>query len=176
MNYTVCILICRETEKVLLIKKDRTDFAGRYNGIGGKLEYRENPALGAIREIKEETGADVTGRLHKLGKLQISYDCACHDPQGCTLHYFTADIAEEEVSQQPGETEKLTWFPIASVISIPARSKTLAGDGDLQYFTNMALNRIYYPEECTPRQGGRKSALQALAEKTAETVPEITEE
>ncbi len=150
MSYTVCLLICRETGRVLLVKKDRTDFAGRYNGVGGKLERRENPVLGAIREIREETGADVLGRVVKLGKLTIPYDCGKHDPQGCTLHFFTADVREDEVSQQEGETESLTWWPIKSAVAIPACSDTFAGDGDLQYFINIAWNG--FPTKSQPAQ------------------------
>lgn len=149
MEYTVCVLICRETNRFLLSKKDRTDFAGRFNGVGGKIEPGETPAAGAIREIKEETGADVTGRLCKLGTLQLPLDCGKHDPQGCVLHFYTADVSEEEISQQPGETEQLTWFPAKSVVAIPAASETFAGDGDLQYFANLALKRVYYSPEAT---------------------------
>lgn len=36
LECTVCLLLCRETQSVLLLRKDRTDFAGKYNGVGGQ--------------------------------------------------------------------------------------------------------------------------------------------
>lgn len=176
MSYTVCLLICRETGRVLLVKKDRTDFAGRYNGVGGKLERCENPVLGAIREIREETGADVSGRVVKLGKLTIPYDCGKHDPQGCTLHYFTADVHEDEVSQQEGETESLTWWPVKSAVAIPACSDTFAGDGDLQYFINIAWNG--FPTKSQPAQVSKvtEPEREIQMDKEPEVVSEKAEE
>lgn len=142
MNYTVCFLICRETGCVLLLKKDRTDFVGRYNGVGGKIEANEMPYSGAVREIREETGVDTAGRLYWLGTLMLPDDCGKHDPEGCTLHFYTADVGEDEVSQQVGESEQLAWFPVRVVISSAPTCENFAGRGDVQYFVNLAWNHV----------------------------------
>ena len=139
-NCNVTLLICQETHEVLLVKKDRTDFAGRYNGIGGKLLEGELCYNGAIREIEEETGADVDDRLSFLGTTILPEDCATHDPEGVTLDFFTAMVDKSEVSQQPGETEEQKWFPIDEVLATPVTSKVFAGMGDIQYFLNLAVN------------------------------------
>ena len=44
---------------VLLIQKNRPDWQrGRFNGIGGKIEFGETPLDAMIRETKEETGLE----------------------------------------------------------------------------------------------------------------------
>ena len=142
-NYTVCSLVCRETECVLLIRKDRTDFAGRYNGVGGKIECGEMPYTGAARELREETGVDTAGRLYWLGTLTLPSDCGEHDPEGCTLYFYTADVQEDEVSQQVGESEKLSWFPVGEVTHSAPTCETFAGNGDVPYFINLAWRRAH---------------------------------
>lgn len=139
MHYTVCLLICRQTNEVLLVKKDRTDFAGRYNGVGGKLEKGEFPEECAVREIKEETGADVKGRVRWLGSTDLPKDCATHGADGCALHFYTADVDKTEVSQQTGETEELKWFPIDEVLQTPVTSKQFAGYGQVQNYLALAI-------------------------------------
>jgi 8-oxo-dGTP diphosphatase len=49
--------------KVLLVKRGRAPFAGRWSLPGGKREGEETPREAARRELKEETGieADVEG-------------------------------------------------------------------------------------------------------------------
>lgn len=41
--------------KVLLVKKQHPEWQrGYYNGVGGKLDYREIPVCGMVREFREE--------------------------------------------------------------------------------------------------------------------------
>ncbi len=49
-------------EKVLLLKRSSTDTwqPNKYALVGGKVEAGETPEQGTIREIKEETGLDIT--------------------------------------------------------------------------------------------------------------------
>lgn len=145
LECTVCLLLCRETQSVLLLRKDRTDFAGKYNGVGGKLEPTECAEECALREIKEEAGADVQGRLLWLGTLMHPRDCVRHDPDGVTLYFYGAEVSAGEVHQQPGETEKLRWFLVEDLLNLPTNNEVLAGDGDLQFFINEAVrNRFHW--------------------------------
>lgn len=44
---------------VWMVRKNRPDFqAGKLNGIGGKVELREDPISAMVREFREETGAE----------------------------------------------------------------------------------------------------------------------
>ena len=54
-QYSVILLFSENGSKILLQKKDRTDFKGMLNGVGGKVEDGEKPLDGALRELMEET-------------------------------------------------------------------------------------------------------------------------
>ena len=66
---TLCYL--RHRERVLMIRKARGLFGeGKWNAPGGKLRLGENPAVGASREMFEETGLRVS-RLSFNGILNF---------------------------------------------------------------------------------------------------------
>jgi ADP-ribose pyrophosphatase YjhB (NUDIX family) len=54
-NKASCVVIINNDKKVLLIKKNN-----RYDIPGGKLKYNETYEKAAVREIKEETGLDIS--------------------------------------------------------------------------------------------------------------------
>lgn len=55
----------RNRKHVLLIEKTKPDWqAGRLNGIGGKVEYRETPLDAMVREMREEAGITLTDWRH----------------------------------------------------------------------------------------------------------------
>jgi 8-oxo-dGTP pyrophosphatase MutT (NUDIX family) len=142
MRYTVCFLFCNNGDLVLLQKKDRTQYAGRFNGVGGKIEPGEAPVDGARREILEETGAFVQNPIW-LGTLTLPQDCTLPAGQGdagCELHFFAGTVGNpNSACQQPGETEELTWFPTKHVL---ADKFPLAGDGDVEYFIAKGLRAV----------------------------------
>ena len=51
---TLCYIV--KNGKVLLIRKKKGFGAGKYNGVGGKVESSETIEEAAIREVKEEVG------------------------------------------------------------------------------------------------------------------------
>lgn len=56
-EYTVGFLFGSFGDEVVLIKKNRPDWQrGKLNGVGGKVEPGEDPAVGMKREFFEETG------------------------------------------------------------------------------------------------------------------------
>jgi 8-oxo-dGTP pyrophosphatase MutT (NUDIX family) len=58
-GYVNGFMINPETEEVLLIRKNRPDFqAGKWNGIGGKIEPNESRNAAMVREFREETGVE----------------------------------------------------------------------------------------------------------------------
>ena len=57
MNYVLSFVFNPALTRVLLIKKNRpASLAGRWNGIGGKIEQDEQPIDAAHRELFEEAG------------------------------------------------------------------------------------------------------------------------
>lgn len=52
--------ICVENGRILVIKKAKGPYKGRYDLPGGGIEFGEAPAAAVVRELLEETGAGVT--------------------------------------------------------------------------------------------------------------------
>ncbi len=120
-EYTVCILFDDvDLSRILMCLKDRTCFAGTFNGVGGKVEPGETALNGARREIQEETGATlVTPLLHVTSVTLEDHTGKPDAGPSCKLHIFTASVGHETVAQQPGETELLAWIPTETVFSHP---------------------------------------------------------
>ncbi|MBD5149715.1 MAG: NUDIX hydrolase [Oscillibacter sp.] len=68
----VCVLALDDENRVLVVSQYRYPYEKVLREIpAGKLEYGEDPAQAAIRELKEETGA-VAGDFRPLGELYPS--------------------------------------------------------------------------------------------------------
>lgn len=68
----VCILALDDENRALLVSQFRYPYGKVLREVpAGKLEYGEDPAEAAIRELKEETGA-VAGDFRSLGELYPS--------------------------------------------------------------------------------------------------------
>ena len=60
----VCFI--RQNRKVLLLCRDRKLMQGRWTGVGGKTQFSEEPFESCSREVKEETGLDITPKLRGM--------------------------------------------------------------------------------------------------------------
>ncbi len=68
----VCVLALDNENRVLLVSQFRYPYGKVLREVpAGKLEYGEDPAQAAIRELKEETGA-TAGEFRSLGELYPS--------------------------------------------------------------------------------------------------------
>ena len=57
MKKTNLILVYnKENDKVLMCKRAKDPFKGKFNLVGGKVENGENELFAAYRELQEETG------------------------------------------------------------------------------------------------------------------------
>lgn len=143
MHYTVCFLF-DHNNRVLLQTKDRTDFKGKLNGVGGKFKLGEFPFDCAMREIKEETGAEPKA-LVWLGDFHCPTNAdERYRLEECHLHFFAGFVDPAHVSQQPGETEKLGWYNIQDILADPTNPQ-LAGDGDAWYFIYRGVQQLNIP-------------------------------
>ena len=66
VEFTICFL--KKGDKILLLNRDKPQWMGAWNGVGGKIEHGETPLVGALREIKEETGIALQDIAYK-GKI-----------------------------------------------------------------------------------------------------------
>lgn len=142
MKYTVCFLFTDNGERVLLQKKNRTQYSGQFNGVGGKIEPGETPLEGARREIRGKTGADVQDLIW-LGTLSLPKDrCLLvgGDSMGYELSFFAGTVEDTKaVSQPPGETEPLLWLLTRHVIGGLVDT---AGGGNVEYFVSKDFRAV----------------------------------
>jgi 8-oxo-dGTP diphosphatase len=102
---TLCFIT--QGSHVLLLRggPQKRLWAGLYNGVGGHIESREDVYSAARREIREETGLQVSElRLRAL----IHVD-ARDSNVGIMLFVFTAEAATRSVI--PSEEGTLEWLP-----------------------------------------------------------------
>ena len=146
-SYTVCFLFNQDGSKVLLQKKNKTDYKGCYNGVGGEFEDGETAYQCAVREIAEETGVDVethVGKFTNLCDLKLPYDCKLSMDVECNLSFWAGILSNiSAVSQQPNEPEKLEWVSTQEILRSCTDDIRFAGEGNLQYVINIAYKKLF---------------------------------
>ncbi len=104
---TLCFIL-RDRE-VLLIRKKRGFGAGKYNGVGGKVERDENIIDAAIREVKEEVGIEPL-ELEYAGVLEFYTNG--NEPDW-VVHVFLCRKFRGE--PKPSDEAEPKWFPLDSL-------------------------------------------------------------
>lgn len=109
MQVYVCgFLFSPDRSRVLLIRKRKPAWqAGRLNGVGGKVEPGETPAIAMRREFIEEAGLDV--RDWKEGVV-LTGDPSPADPRGWRGHFYRA-VADVNAARAMTE-EQLEVHPV----------------------------------------------------------------
>lgn len=113
-QYVAGFLFRNNRSEVALIQKLRPKWqAGRFNGIGGKIEPGENSESAMAREFLEETGASV---LDWTFFCEINWELGRDSGEKGFVHFF--------VSDQPAELKTMTdeevvWIPLQVMSHIP---------------------------------------------------------
>ncbi len=98
--------------KVLLIKRKHPPFEGQWAFPGGFVNIDEELEAAAERELKEETGLQISGllQLHTFGKLN-------RDPRGRTISVVYLGFANKENEHVEGadDAREAEWFPAGQV-------------------------------------------------------------
>lgn len=55
-KYNVIIVYNKLEDKILMCKREKEPYKGKYNLVGGKVEEKEDELCAAYRELREETG------------------------------------------------------------------------------------------------------------------------
>ena len=100
-------------DMILLIKRDTVPFKGYWALPGGRAEPGETVEQTIVREVKEETGLDVTvvrkiGEYHEQGVqggVEYDYYPAC----------FLVKVVGGEMKRQQGEIQEIQLFSLDDV-------------------------------------------------------------
>lgn len=98
-NPVPCVgVVCLRGDEVLLIRRGTPPRLGQWSLPGGRLEWGETLEIGALRELKEETGVDA----ELTGLLDVVDGVFPARPGGeITRHYVLIDYAARWTSGEP---------------------------------------------------------------------------
>lgn len=97
---TVCFLIDKAKDRVLLLERSREPMKAKFTGVGGKTHFEEDIKESCIREIKEETGYDAKElKLKGIVKTLLQGK----DSSWILFVYTCSDFAGQEISCDEGE-------------------------------------------------------------------------
>ena len=100
----VIIVYNKEENKILMCKREKEPYKGKYNLVGGKLEENEDSLEGAYRELKEETGITKDDTI--LTYL-MNFEYKLLDMQ---LQVFVGKLNKEKTLVE--EVNKLYWMDL----------------------------------------------------------------
>ncbi len=109
-------VIIKKGDKFLMIRRsENKKFAPGYLfPIGGKVERQEDPYIGAIREVKEETGLDIANlRLECINFEKNPYKDRTED---WMTFYFSAEYTGGTIAPQEDEGQ-LLWLTREAILN-----------------------------------------------------------
>lgn len=98
----VIIVFDNKEEKLLMCKREKEPYKGKYNMVGGKVELNENGLSAAYRELEEETG--ITSEDIFLTHL-MNFDYMISDIE---LQVYVGKLNKEVTLVE--EVNKLYWL------------------------------------------------------------------
>ncbi|MGB0175870.1 MAG: NUDIX domain-containing protein [Owenweeksia sp.] len=104
---TVDVVIQKEGE-VLLVKRKHAPFKGSWALPGGFMEDNEEVLSAALRELKEETKADLTADTFQFIGF---FDAPDRDPRGRVISFaFGTEINGSTPVQAGSDASNAKWF------------------------------------------------------------------
>ena len=106
------LLVLRRGDEILLAMKKRGFGAGRWNGVGGKLEPGETIEQALVRECQEEIGVTPL-RYHKI----VEHDFVLDSKSPKAWHMYVHTYQCDNWKGKPIETEEMKprWFKISEI-------------------------------------------------------------
>lgn len=106
------LLFLRRDNEILLAMKKRGFGAGRWNGVGGKLEKGESVEQALVRECQEEIAVTPT-KFWQVAELDFVQDAQTDDPWHMYVYAYLCD----KWQGQPSETEEMApqWFALDDI-------------------------------------------------------------
>ena len=125
----VILVYNKDKDKILMCKREKEPFKGKFNLVGGKVENGESELSAAYRELKEETGItkDDISLLHVMN-FQYKFD-------DMELEFFAGKLNKEVELIE--EVNKLYWIDCKDNFFDADR---YAGGGNIGIMLNEAQN------------------------------------
>lgn len=98
----VIVVYNKEKDKILMCKRSKEPYKGKFNLVGGKLEPNEDELSGAYRELQEETG--ITNKDIKLEHI-MNFQYKISDME---LEIFAGKLNKDITLVE--EVNKLYWI------------------------------------------------------------------
>ena len=95
------------------VKKEHDASHGKWIGVGGKCEADESPDECMLREVKEETGVEIT-RWHYRGIVTFISDMWPNE----YMHLFTATAWRGEPDMSIDNEGTLAWIPKTDLMAL----------------------------------------------------------
>lgn len=139
---TTDTLVFREGKaciEILLIKRKHEPYKDFWALPGGFLEMEETPIEGALRELREETGLNIT-ELKEIGTFgEIN-----RDPRGRTItiaFYTFVDHVKDQVEANSDAAE-LSWFSVKNIPDLAFDHKIILDKGKLKLKSHVLLAKL----------------------------------
>ncbi|MCR5589488.1 MAG: 8-oxo-dGTP diphosphatase [Bacteroidales bacterium] len=115
MRQTTLCYIDRGDSYLMLhrVKKENDASHGKWIGVGGKCEADESPDECMLREVKEETGLEITS-WHYRGIVTFISDTWPNE----YMHLFTADRWTGEPDMSIDDEGTLAWIPKSDLMNL----------------------------------------------------------
>lgn len=101
-KFNVIIVFDKDEKNILMCKREKEPYKGKYNLVGGKVELGEEELSAAYRELEEESGID-TGDI-KLSHL-MNFDYPIIDME---LEVYVGKLNKDVVLRE--EVNHLYWI------------------------------------------------------------------
>jgi len=116
MAHIPCIgaIVFDEQGRLLLVQRANPPAQGKWSLPGGRLEPGETPETGVVREVREETGLDVTV-IREVGTIQRDA------PSGDTyvIRDFLCALSTDATPVADDDASDAGFFTLTEVIELP---------------------------------------------------------
>ncbi len=130
-------------DRYLLVHRNAKDrpgdyHAGKWNGLGGKLEADESPVAAARRELREESGLDLEESEFRLLGTMLYPNFKAHKSEDWLCYVYEAEVPAETIARQlSGPEGDLHWVEREKILSLPLWA------GDVHFLPLVLRGRLF---------------------------------
>ena len=115
-EFTADVVVKREDDHILLIRRGGEPFEGMWALPGGYLDNGETPLDAAVRELAEETG--IFAEREALREVGVWKEPG-RDPRGRFITtVFTVTVPTGTVAAAADDAAALVWLPIDTALAV----------------------------------------------------------